>query len=290
MALKVGLQLYSVRNALDRDAGGTLREVSGLGYHYIEAANHRADRDNGIGFGVTAKEMKEILDDTGLEIVGSHINPLRLELLDGILEYHAAIGNRQIGCDIEFFPYNDMDYLKARCEYMDRVGEKCREYGLRYYYHNHYMEFQRFGGVTVYDYIMEHTDPSLVFAEMDLYWIARGGQYPLDYIRRYRNLIILIHQKDFPADAPQPLCMYDGVVRPDFTITMPAFESTKFPGSFTEVGTGILPIQSYIDELQSCPELEYILLEQDFTSCASELESIRISMDAFRGYRGITLD
>ena len=45
-----------------------------------------------------------------------------------------------------------------------------KENGFRYYYHNHYQEFQHFGDTTVYDYIMSHTDPSLVYVEMDLYW------------------------------------------------------------------------------------------------------------------------
>ena len=65
-----------------------------------------------------------------------------------------------------------MEYLKRRCELFNEVGRICKENGFRYYYHNHYQEFQRFGDTTVYDYIMSHTDPSLVYVEMDLYWIC----------------------------------------------------------------------------------------------------------------------
>ena len=289
MALKIGLQLYSVRNALDQDPDATLKEVSRLGYKYIEAANHRAGTDDGFGFGVPVDEMAKILDDTGLTIVGSHINPLKLERMDAILTYHAKIGNKQVGCDIEFFPYMDMEYLKARCEYMNRIGEKCREYGMRYYYHNHFQEFQKFGDTTVYDFIMQNTDPELVFIEMDTYWIRRGGYDPVDYINRYKDRIVLIHQKDFPANAPQPVSMYNGVVRPDFNIDHAVFGATKYPECFTEVGTGILPIQDYINALEGAPLLEYMLLEQDFTAYDSELESIAVSMEAFKKLDGIEL-
>lgn len=289
MAIKVGIQLYSVRNALAARPYETLDAVAKLGYKYVEAANHNAAVDDGVGFGVPAENMKATLDKNGMQIVGCHVNPLRLDRLPAVLEYHQKLGNKQIGCDIEFFPYMDMDYLKRRCEFFNAVGRKCKEYGLRYYYHNHYQEFQKFGDQTVYDFIMENTDPEYVFIEMDTYWITRGGYDPIDYINKYKDRIVLIHQKDFPADAPQPICMFDGIIMPDADITHHVFSATKYPVCFTEVGTGVLPIQSIIDALADAPNLEYLILEQDFTSYADELESIKVSMDAFKNLRGIQL-
>ncbi len=289
MAIKVGIQLYSVRNALAERPYETLKAVSELGYKYIEAANHNAAEDDGVGFGVPAAKMKESMDSYGLQIAGCHINPLLPQRLPKILEYHSKIGNKQIGCDIEFYPYGDMEYLKRRCELFNEVGRICKENGFRYYYHNHYQEFQRFGDTTVYDYIMSHTDPSLVYVEMDLYWIARGGMDPLEYIEKYKDRIILIHQKDFPENARQTLDMFDGVVRRDGNLTHEVFSATKFPSCFTEVGTGVLPIQRYIDALSDAPNLEYLILEQDFTSCPTELESIKQSMAAFKKLKGIQL-
>ena len=212
MGLKVGIQLYSVRNALSADPYGTLAKVAEAGFKYVEAANHNANEDDGVGFGVPAKAMKESLDRLGMKIVGCHINPLNPDRLPAVLDYHAELGNRQIGCDIEFFPYGDIDFVKRRCELFNRVGELCRERGMRYYYHNHFQEFQRFGDKTVYEIIMENTDPELVFAEMDTFWITRGGADPVELIERYRDRLLLLHQKDFPADAPQPICMFDAGV------------------------------------------------------------------------------
>ena len=288
MSLKVGIQLYSVKNAIAQKPYEVLRQVAETGYRYIEAANHNAMRDPGVGFGVTARELKRSLDELGLQIVGCHVNPLREEYLQEVLDYHAELGSTQIGCDIEFFPYGDMDYLKRRCETFNRIGELCQERGMRYYYHNHYQEFQRFGDKLVYDIIMENTDPGLVYAEMDTYWIAWGGQDPVSFMRKYNDRLILLHQKDFPKNAGEPLCMYDGLVSRDKEIDGEVFQRTKNPLSFTEIGTGVLPIQDYISAARSCPNLDYIILEQDATQL-DELESISVSMKAFQKFKGVEL-
>lgn len=288
MPLKVGIQLYSVKNAIAENPRAVLEKLAQTGYRYVEAANHNAASDPGVGFGLPAREMRRTLEDCGLKIVGCHVNPLREDLLPAVLDYHAELGNTQIGCDIEFFPYGDLDYLKRRCETFNRIGELCRERGMRYYYHNHFQEFQRFGDELVYDLIMENTDPDLVYAELDTYWAARGGQDPVELIRRYRDRLILLHQKDFPAAAAQPLCLYDGVVDCRDDIDMELFLRIKDPEGFTEIGTGTLPIQNYIEAAESCPNLDTILLEQDATRL-DEIESIQRSMQAFRKFKGVEL-
>ncbi len=286
MALKVGIQLYSVRESLQADPYGTLAKVAKAGYKYVEAANHNAAADPGVGFGVPAEEMRKSLERLGMSIVGCHINPLQPERLNEVLDYHQAVGNPQIGCDIEFYPYGDKDYILRRCELFNQVGEMCKERGMRFYYHNHYQEFQKLGGKTVYDIIMENTDPELVFIEMDTYWVFRGGQNPIDLIEKFKDRIVLLHQKDFPEKAPQNLVMYDGIVDPEQEITMDVFASTINPQCFTEIGTGVLPIQDIINSAQAAPHLEHIVLEQDCTQL-SELESINVSMQAFRKFSGV---
>ncbi|MBS4202171.1 sugar phosphate isomerase/epimerase [Bacillus sp. FJAT-49732] len=287
--LKVGIQLYSVRNSLKVEPFKTLEKISQAGYKYVEAANHNALEDNGVGFGLSAKDMKKALDNLGLSIIGCHINPLNLERLPAVLDYHQELGNNQIGCDIEFFPYEDMDYLLRRCELFNQVGELCKERGMRFYYHNHYQEFQRFGSKMVYDLIMEHTDPKLVYAEIDTYWIMRGGQDPLKLIEKYRDRLILLHQKDFPKNAPQPVKMFDGIIDDKESITFTLFEDTINTNCFTEIGTGMMPIQDIINAALIAPNLEYIILEQDHTKL-NEIDSIQVSMEAFRKYSGTEWD
>ena len=280
MTIPVGLQLYSVRNDLKRDPWGTLDAIAEVGFTRLEAANHNARTDPGVGFGVGARELREKLDALGLSIVGCHINPLHLDILPAVLEYQAELGNTQFGCDIEFFPYNDRDYVLRRCETFNQVGALAKEHGMRFYYHNHFQEFQRFGDDYVYDIILEHTDPALVFLELDTYWMYRGGQDPIAWMQRVPERIVLLHQKDFPANARQPLNLFDGVVSSTETIDHDVFVDRKDPLAFTEIGTGILPIQDIIDAAARLPHLDAMILEQDHTTLP-EIESIRRSKEAF---------
>ena len=289
MAIKIGIQLYSVRNSFAADDLATLTAVSATGYHYVEAANHNAQEDDGVGFGIPAGELRDKLSSLGLKIVGCHINPLLLDRMPAVLDYHQELGNRQIGCDTEFFPYNDLDYIYRRCEFFNKIGEMCRQRGMRYYYHNHYMEFQHIGDKSIYEIIMENTDPELVFIELDTYWAFRGGFDPVKLIHRYKDRLLLIHQKDFPKNAPQPINMYDGIVDEGAEVTREIFRDTKDPLCFTEIGTGVLPIQNIIDAAQGAPNLEYMILEQDFTQLP-ELESIKVSMEAFKKFNGIEFE
>jgi sugar phosphate isomerase/epimerase len=288
MSLKVGIQLYSVRNSLKQDPGGTLEALAEAGYRYLEAANHNAAEDPGVGFGLSAKEMKARLDDLGLSIIGSHIFPWKPESLDPVLDYHQEIGNTRIGCAIEFFPYNDLDHLRRLCDAFNRAGELCKERGMQFYYHNHYHEFQKFGGKTVYELLAEYTEADLVFLELDTYWAARAGVNPIDIIEKYQDRLILLHQKDFPEGASDPLNLFDGIVDPERNIDFEVFAGAGNPKSFTEIGTGVLPIQDYIDAANKAPQVEYIILEQDHTRL-DELESVRVSMEAFKRFSGIAL-
>lgn len=290
MSIKIGLQLYSVRNALAADPWETLEAIADAGYKTIEAANHDARNDPGVGFSVSASEFRSKLDELGLSIVGCHINPLDVDILPRALEYQAELGNRFFGCDIEFYPYGDLDYVLRRAETFNSIGELARQHGMHFYYHNHFQEFQRFGDKYVYEIILENTDPDFVKLELDTYWMYRGGQDPLEWMERYADRIVLLHQKDFPRESPQPLNMFDGVIGEAESIDIDLFMERKEPLAFVEIGTGILPIQNIIDAAGNLQNLDYMILEQDYTQLP-ELESIRVSRQAFKdGFTGIGWD
>lgn len=170
----------------------------------MEGANHQAGTDDGIGFGITPDFLTDFLQRRGVSIVGCHINPLDLDRLPAVLDFHQRIGNPRIGCDIEFYPFGDVDHVKRRADFFNAVGRLAADRGMEFYYHNHFQEFQRFGDTTVYQLLMENTDPELVRFEMDTYWAYRGGADPIEWFREHPDRFILIHQKDFPAAAPQP--------------------------------------------------------------------------------------
>lgn len=280
MSIPIGLQLYSVRNALAADPWGTLEQIAKIGFTQLEAANHKARTDPGVGFDVDAGQLRSRLDDLGLSMIGCHINPLDVAILPRALDYQAELGNSQFGCDIEFFPPGDLDFVKRRCETFNQVGQLARERGMRFYYHNHFQEFQRIDGDYVYSHIIANTDPDLVFFEIDTYWMYRAGQDPVEWMKTLGERVVLLHQKDFPAEAPQPLNLFDGVYSATENIDNAAFSQRKDPLCFTEIGTGVLPIQDIIDAGLTLPNLTHIVLEQDHTQLP-ELESIATSLEAF---------
>lgn len=282
--MKVGIQLYSVRNSIERDPMGTLKKVADMGYKYWETCLVLGrEGEEGYGLGMKLKEAKAFLDANGVKIVGSHIfSKTDLNKLDGMFEYHKALGNDKIGLSAHFFASKD-DLLR-KCEMYNKAGEVAKKYGMIYYYHNHFHEFQKFDGEYVLDILLKNTDPDLVSLELDTYWAARGGMDPAKLIEKYKDRLILLHQKDFPADAGEPLNLFAEKVDPNKEINHDVYNRVHTPGTFTEVGTGTLDIQKYIDAGNKAG-IPYILLEQDFTR-HDELESIKISMDHFRKFKG----
>lgn len=286
MAIHTGIQLYSVRDSLAADPEATINRLADLGFTRLEGANHQAGTENGIGFGISAELLSSVMQERGIDIVGCHLNPLDLDRLPEILAFQQQIGNRSVGCDIEFYPYGDVEYVKRRADFFNRVGKVCAGQDMTFYYHNHYQEFQRFGDQTVYELLMEHTDPALVSFELDTYWAYRGGADPIELFQRYPDRFILCHQKDFPADAARPLDMYDGTVARDAMITEELFIELERPEEFAEVGTGVLPIQDIIDAADRLPHFVCMLLEQDYAP-GDDMESVRISSEAFARYRNV---
>ena len=141
MAVEIGIQLFSVRNALAADPAATLNTLLQLGFSRMEGANHQAATDDGIGFGIRADFLSDLINDRGVSVIGCHINPLELDRLPRVLDFHQQIGNPRIGCDIEFYPYGDVDYVKRRADFFNQVGQLCAEREMEFYYHNHFQEY-----------------------------------------------------------------------------------------------------------------------------------------------------
>ena len=284
MAMKVGIQLYSVRNRMAKDPLATIRDVEQTGYRHIEVANHAADRDAGVGFGITAKETKALLQDVGAEIFSAHIFPLNPEALKPILDFHQEIGTKYIVHPMDF--YRDREETLRKAEILNQVGEQCRSYGMQLLYHNHFHEFQHFGEKTIFELLMENTDPSLVQIELDTYWTTRGQQDPIALLEKYGKRVRLVHQKDYTKGYEAERDLLASVEANGDYVDMERFNRDVRPETFTEIGTGVMDIQAIIDAANTYCESEYIVLEQDY-SCHDELESIAISMDSFKKFHGV---
>ena len=181
MSMQVGIQLYSVRNLMKENPLETLEKVAEIGYRNIEVANHSAETDFGVGFGVSAVQLNEIFGRFGSKVVSAHIWPFDGENCKQTVEYNKSIGNRNIVHPIDFFR-SESDVLK-KCEFYNKMGAFCKSEGMRYLYHNHFHEFQKFNGKPALEIIRDNTDPECVSFELDTFWTMRAGINPVEIMK-----------------------------------------------------------------------------------------------------------
>jgi len=201
--LPLGLQLYSVRDAMKKDPKATVAKVGKMGFTFVEAAGF----SNGKFYGMEPLVFKKLCEDNGLQFSGSHTGKdlpsdadwdKTMAWWDMSIDAHAAAGVKWIVQPwMSKEGYNSIEGLKKYIKYFNAVGEKCNAKGIRFGYHNHSNEFKTvFDGKPIYDWMLELTDPEKVMFELDLYWIVEGGKNPIDYFEKYPGRFMLWHIKD----------------------------------------------------------------------------------------------
>lgn len=242
----VAVQLYTLRNEAAKDFIGTLRQVAEIGYAGVEFAGYG---------GLVARDLRRVLDDLGLQSAGSHVGFEALQKdLQKQVDICLELGSRFIACpSIPQAYHKDAAGFRQAGAILDQIGQRCRAAGLGFCYHNHAFEFQKFDGQFGFDILYGASRPENVQAELDVYWVKKGGADPTEYLRRYAGRAPLIHLKDMAADEK---------------------------GSFAEVGEGILDFSSLFAAAEAGGVAWYIV-EQD--QCARPpLESVRISFENLR--------
>jgi sugar phosphate isomerase/epimerase len=191
----VALQLFSVREEAKADYAGTLRRVAAAGYGAYEAA---------FGYGgLTADDLRRLLDETGLRLAASHVGSARLRgALEEEVALNLAVGNPNLVC-AELPPEDRRDEAAFHrwAETLGGLARRCRELGARLGYHSHAFEFRRFGASTGLEILLGEA-PELDW-EPDVYWISYAGEDPAAWIGRYADRCRLVHLKDM-TDAPRP--------------------------------------------------------------------------------------
>lgn len=287
--MKIGIQLFSVKEALAKNAESTLRRLAEIGFKYIEPFAHPSDEEGekSYGLAMTLADAKAFLANEGITLAGCHYYYLGTPGFARFCEYMAQLGATQVGSGGAHFPGGREDVLE-KCKLMVKDAEIAKQFGLKYYYHNHFREYQAFEGELVIDTILKNTPSDLVYYQLDTFWAARGGCDPVKEMKRLGKRIINLHQKDFSRTAGEPLNVFEERVDPNIPVTTEIDQATRLVEIFAEVGTGILPIQDYIDAGNEIG-VDYMLLEQDKTKL-TEMESVELSMAAFKKYNGIEWD
>jgi sugar phosphate isomerase/epimerase len=190
---KIGVQLYTVRDAMASGVESTLARVSAIGYREVEFAGY---------FGRTPEQVRAALDANGLTAPASHVPWEQLENgWSQTLDQAARAGHDLV--IVAFLPAErrrTLDEYRAWAARFNEAGRAATAAGLRYAYHNHDFEFTPIDGTIPYDVLLAETDPEVVAFELDLFWIVKGGQDPLDYITRHPGRFHLVHVKDMDAE------------------------------------------------------------------------------------------
>jgi sugar phosphate isomerase/epimerase len=200
----IGLQLYSIRDSIQRDVPGAIAKVATMGYKFVEPAGYR----DGKFYGMDPVAFKDLCEQNDLSVLSSHTSRNlpdstnmneTMAWWEACIDAHVAVGAKYIvQPSMGNSAYESLEGLKKWCDYFNMVGDMCNAKGIRFGYHNHNMEFttKPDSTITVYDFMLQNTDPSKVTFEMDLYWTVVGGANPVDYFNKYPGRFELWHIKD----------------------------------------------------------------------------------------------
>ena len=190
---RIGVQLYSVRGAMEENVERTLERVAAIGYTEVEFAGYY-DR--------SPQQIRTALDENGLAAPAAHLPLEQLEDdWEATVDLAATVGHEYlVVASIDPANRTSIDDYRAMAERFNRVAQRAKEAGLQFAYHNHDFEFASVADRIPYDVLIEETDPALVKFEMDLYWITAAGGDPFAYFHSQPGRFPLVHVKDRGAD------------------------------------------------------------------------------------------
>jgi len=194
---RLGMQLYTVRDAMAKDFDGTLGKVAALGYKEVEFAGY---------FDKTPQQVKAALAKHGLTSPSTHIPYDQLgDAFPKVIEASRIIGHKFIVNPwIDESIRNQPGAWKRAAETFNRAGEQSQKAGIQFAYHNHHFEFVAVEGQKPLELILTTCDPKLVKIELDLCWAAAAGQDPVAWFEKYPGRFPMVHVKGLkkvPPDA-----------------------------------------------------------------------------------------
>jgi sugar phosphate isomerase/epimerase len=203
---ETGLQLWTLRDTIEKETLSTLKKVSDIGYSHIEPYGF-----DGSFYGIPAAEFRTIVEDLGMRITCTH-SGITVENADVYLEAALKAGMEFVVLPSPMGrPAGIADDYKRLAEEMNLIGEKSRRAGIRFGYHNHDHEFMSDANGIFYDILLNETDPALVCFELDIYWIIKGGYDPVAYFTKFPGRFALWHVKDM-AQTGESTVIGDGTI------------------------------------------------------------------------------
>jgi sugar phosphate isomerase/epimerase len=212
------IQLYSVRSDIKSNFKSTIAELGKMGYKGIEAAGYA----DGKFYDLSPDVFKKEINGASMTVLSSHVGKRLKDDMsksdwdelwmwwEVAIQTHKSAGMKYIVMP-SMPKVKTLADLKVYCDYYNQIGEKCNAAGLRFGYHNHSFEFVEIEGEMMYDYMIKNTDPSKVFFQMDVYWVVRGGQSPVEYFNNYPGRFEILHLKDHKELGQSGMVGFDAI-------------------------------------------------------------------------------
>lgn len=213
----IGVQLYSVREDLQKDFDGTMKALADIGYKRFESFGYR----EGKFFGKTPKEMKEYMAGLGAVMTGSHTG-------GGLLAEDDEAGwdfwkknaedTAELGCKWIVqagYPVRQLQTIsdiKRFAGQFNRCGEIAKANGLKFAFHNHVEEFHQIEGMVPYKVLLENTEKGLVTFQIDTAQMVYGGFDPVAMIKSHPGRFANWHLKDANPDGQGSTEFGEGIV------------------------------------------------------------------------------
>lgn len=201
MSVPIGLQLYTLRDALSQDFEGVMRQIADIGYAGVELAGF----DAGKVYGIDHVEAAALFKELGLQVFSGHFGlPYTAETLEAA---------NVLGCQYIVVPwipeerFRDLEGIQSVCDELNAANTAVRAAGLTMAYHNHHWEFMAREDLQrrrPFDLMLGLLDTSIAF-EVDTYWVFTGGSAPEKVLSEHGARIPLLHLKDGPAVISEPM-------------------------------------------------------------------------------------
>ena len=222
---EIGIQLYTLRNEINKDVAGTLKAVADAGYKQVEC----------YGF-PDAEAMMKAAKDNGLAMKSSHFNwdSIFHPEQKGVPSFQKILDQaKDAGLTDLVIPYlhdkdrKTIDDYKRVVELSNKAAEQSKKVGIQLAYHNHAFEFQPMDRTTGYQVMIDGFSPDMHF-EVDVFWIQVGGKNPVELIRQLKGRVSQLHLKDLSKDLKTP--NYGGIPKE----------------AFEEIGDGVIDMEPII--------------------------------------------
>jgi sugar phosphate isomerase/epimerase len=255
----IGLQLYTIRDAMGKDVPGSLKMVSDIGYKYLELSSY----ENGKFYGYLPGDFKKMANDLGMEIISSHagVNPkgITSDEAKKMAEDHAKVGAKY--CMQPYIADEDRKSIAGFQKMVadwNKVGRIMKDNGIQFGYHNHNFEFGTVEGkVPYFDVFLAEMDKDLMTMEIDLFWVTKAGINPIELFKKYPGRFQLFHMKDM------------------YTKEAPFFKTQS--SDFAPVGAGLINFRKIL-AAKNIAGMKYMFVEQDSTKDGKPFDAIRTSI------------